>query len=48
VTLAEAMRQALVNTGLDPDPDGERHLCTDYELCPVCWLCLACCLGHGS
>ncbi len=25
----------------------ERHLCTDYELCPVCLLCTGCCQGHG-
>jgi hypothetical protein len=25
----------------------ERHYCTDYELCPDCWLCAGgCCQGH--
>jgi hypothetical protein len=40
-TLAEAMRWAEANTGLP-------HLCTDYELCPVCLLCTGCCKGHDD
>ena len=26
----------------------DKHLCTDYELCPVCWLCTGCCDGHSD
>jgi hypothetical protein len=44
-TLAEAMRWAEENTGLSPF--AREHYCTDYELCPVCLLCLDCCQGHG-
>jgi hypothetical protein len=49
-TLLEAMHQAMRNTGLGWQPSAsgdERHFCTDYELCPVCLLCLSCCKGHG-
>lgn len=30
--------------GNAPQPvDDDRHLCTDYELCPHCQQCHACC-----
>lgn len=26
----------------------DRHLCTDYELCPTCGLCLSCCAAEEA
>ena len=40
-TSTQAVLDSLHGTGAREDEGS--HLCTDYELCPHCWQCHACC-----